>query len=126
LTSPAGGFYSTTDADSEGVEGKFFVWSLDEVKQILGDEADFASAVFDISEGGNWKGILFSPGQERCSRIASSSVTEEAFLQRVDAIKSKLLTVRERRIQPGRDENDTSSVERTDDLSLRPGRNGTG
>ncbi|MFT3879223.1 MAG: thioredoxin domain-containing protein [Gemmatales bacterium] len=105
MTSPAGGFYSTTDADSEGVEGKFFVWSLEEVKQILGDDADFASAVFDISEGGNWEGhtILTRPKSD-AQEVHLHQLTEDAFLQRVEAIKSKLLAVRERRIKPGRDE----------------------
>jgi len=105
MTSPAGGFYSTTDADSEGVEGKFFVWSLEEVKQILGDEADFASAIFDISEGGNWEGhtILTRPKSD-VQEMHLHQLADDTFLQRIDAIKKKLLAVRERRIKPGRDE----------------------
>jgi len=105
MTSPAGGFYSTTDADSEGVEGKFFVWLLEDVKQILGDEADFASGVFDIGEVGNWEGhtILTRPKTD-AQEAHLHQMAEEAFLKRVDSIKGKLLSVRERRIKPGRDE----------------------
>src|SRR5205823_3540344 len=57
MTSPEGPFYSTQDADSEGEEGKFFVWSADEVRQVLGDDlaAVFAS-VYDVTPGGNWEG----------------------------------------------------------------------
>ncbi|HQR07754.1 MAG TPA: thioredoxin domain-containing protein [Gemmatales bacterium] len=105
MTSLAGGFYSTTDADSEGVEGKFFVWSLEEMEQILGEEADFASGVFDITDGGNWEGhtILTRPKSD-AQESHLHQLAEDAFLQRVEAIKSKLLAVRERRVKPGRDE----------------------
>ncbi|PYQ34167.1 MAG: thioredoxin domain-containing protein, partial [Acidobacteria bacterium] len=57
LTSPDGGFYSTLDADSEGVEGKFYVWSRREVIDVLGEEEGrIFSALYDISERGNWEG----------------------------------------------------------------------
>ena len=57
MTAPEGGFYSATDADSEGEEGKFFVWTPAEVRAVLGDEAaPLAMAWFDISEDGNWEG----------------------------------------------------------------------
>ncbi|MBC7850313.1 MAG: thioredoxin domain-containing protein, partial [Chitinophagaceae bacterium] len=53
--SPEGGFYSALDADSEGEEGKFYVWSKEEVKQVLGEDADLFCEFFDISERGNWE-----------------------------------------------------------------------
>ncbi len=57
MTSPEGPFYSTQDADSEGVEGKFFVWTLAEVEQILGkEEAALFADVYDITQEGNWEG----------------------------------------------------------------------
>src|SRR5439155_7500155 len=57
LTSPDGGFYSTLDADSEGVEGKFYVWSRREVIDVLGEEEGrIFGALYDISERGNWEG----------------------------------------------------------------------
>ncbi len=56
MTSPEGPFYSTQDADSEGVEGKFYVWSAEEIEQILGREsADLFSEVYDVTPGGNWE-----------------------------------------------------------------------
>jgi uncharacterized protein YyaL (SSP411 family) len=57
MTAPDGGFYSSTDADSEGEEGKFFVWDLEEVEHVLGpDVARVFNAYYDVSPGGNWEG----------------------------------------------------------------------
>ena len=56
MTDPAGGFYSTQDADSEGEEGKFFVWTVDEIRAILGQEADGFIAAYGFKPGGNWEG----------------------------------------------------------------------
>src|SRR5207245_3252798 len=57
MTSPEGPFYSTQDADSEGVEGKFFVWTLPEVEAVLGKElAEPFSYVYDVTPDGNWEG----------------------------------------------------------------------
>ena len=56
MTHPAGGFFSTQDADSEGEEGKFFVWSLDEVDEVLGDHAPLFRDAYDVSRNGNWEG----------------------------------------------------------------------
>ncbi|MGH7349333.1 MAG: thioredoxin domain-containing protein, partial [Candidatus Rokuibacteriota bacterium] len=65
MTHPAGGFYSAQDADSEGVEGKFFVWSPEEIRAVLGDEAlaRAASAYWGVDGGPNFEGhtILFVP-----------------------------------------------------------------
>ena len=51
-----GGFYSSQDADSEGVEGKFYVWSEREIDQALGDEAPLFKQVYGVSSAGNWEG----------------------------------------------------------------------
>jgi len=56
MTAPAGGFYSATDADSEGVEGKFFVWTRAEFETVLGPDAELAAAWFDVTDQGNWEG----------------------------------------------------------------------
>ena len=55
LTGVEGGFFSALDADSEDVEGKFYTWSLDEVRQVLGEDAELFSDVYDITEVGNWE-----------------------------------------------------------------------
>jgi uncharacterized protein YyaL (SSP411 family) len=106
MTSPEGPFYSTQDADSEGEEGKFFVWSLEEVEQVLGKEkADVFSYVYDVTERGNWeeKNILHrSKTDEQDAKLLRIS---EAELRQVLAEgKAKLFDVRSRRVWPGRDE----------------------
>jgi uncharacterized protein YyaL (SSP411 family) len=105
MTSSAGGFFSTTDADSEGSEGKYFVWSEQEIKDVLGADADFALELFDITAHGNWEGhnILTRPKTDvQEAKLRQVSVGE--FLQRLNSVKTKLLTAREKRIKPGRDE----------------------
>jgi uncharacterized protein len=58
MQSPEGGYYSATDADSEGVEGKFFVWEPHEIEELLGPEdAERFCAYYDVSPGGNWEGL---------------------------------------------------------------------
>ncbi len=96
-----GGFYSATDADSEGVEGKFFVWSKAEFDRVCGDQAELLATVFDVSEAGNWEGhnVL----RRRRSLIALS---REANLplpelnRRIDEAKEKLRSARNERIKP--------------------------
>src|SRR3712207_6421028 len=56
MTSPEGGFYSAEDADSEGVEGKFYIWSLEEIESILGEDAKKFCNIYDITEKGNFEG----------------------------------------------------------------------
>jgi uncharacterized protein YyaL (SSP411 family) len=56
MTDSSGGFYSTQDADSEGVEGKFFVWTPDEIREILGDEAEAFMAAYGVTRRGNFEG----------------------------------------------------------------------
>src|SRR5678816_4432677 len=56
MTNPDGGFYSTQDADSEGEEGKFFVWSQSEIGAVLGDDAELFFAYYNVTSGGNFEG----------------------------------------------------------------------
>ncbi|MGC9334903.1 MAG: hypothetical protein ACP5JJ_12190 [Anaerolineae bacterium] len=56
MLDPAGGFYSTQDADSEGEEGKFFVWAPDEIREVLGIEANAFMAAYGVTPGGNFEG----------------------------------------------------------------------
>ena len=106
MLQPAGGFYSTQDADSEGVEGKFFVWTEAEVMQILG-EADGAifCRVYDVTESGNFeeKNIIHPIlTLEQASKYFRMELGE---IERVIAdAKQKLFIEREKRIKPFRDE----------------------
>jgi uncharacterized protein YyaL (SSP411 family) len=106
MTSPDGPFYSTQDADSEGEEGKFFVWTLPEIEKILGPaEAALFADVYDVSSAGNWEGrnILHrSRGYEQDAKLHHLGVSE--LRGRLDAGKRKLFEARSRRVAPGRDE----------------------
>jgi uncharacterized protein YyaL (SSP411 family) len=106
MTSPEGPFYSTQDADSEGEEGKFFVWSAREVEQILGQElADLFTYVYDVTPEGNWEGqtILHRTKTfEQDARLLKLSLPD--LRQRLAEAKGKLFEVRSRRVWPGRDE----------------------
>ncbi|OLE50978.1 MAG: thioredoxin domain-containing protein [Acidobacteria bacterium 13_1_20CM_3_53_8] len=106
MTDAGGGFYSTQDADSEGHEGKFFLWSLDEIKEILGEEdARLFSAYYDVSEGGNFEGKNILNVRRSPEAVASSlNVSVELLSAALERGRRKLFTAREKRIKPGRDE----------------------
>jgi uncharacterized protein YyaL (SSP411 family) len=93
MTDPAGGFYSTQDADSEGEEGKFFVWTPGEIREVLGDEADAFMAAYSVTRHGNFEGknIL-----EFIGDLDQRPALAEA--------RRKLFEAREQRVHPGRDE----------------------
>jgi uncharacterized protein YyaL (SSP411 family) len=69
MADPADGFYSTQDADSEGEEGKFFVWTPDEIREVLGSDADEFVAAYDVTRHGSFEGknILEFLGDETLS-----------------------------------------------------------
>jgi uncharacterized protein YyaL (SSP411 family) len=106
MTSPAGGFYSTQDADSEGVEGKFYVWSEAEVVQVLGkDLAEVFSYCYDISPGGNWEGHNIPNSAKTLEQNARMlKMAPDELRARLDEARRKLYEVRCRRVWPGRDE----------------------
>jgi uncharacterized protein YyaL (SSP411 family) len=103
---PEGGFYSTQDADSEGEEGKFFVWTKAAVDAVLGEDARLFCRYYDITESGNWeqgKNILhLTVSLEQLAKMFTLDV--ETVRSRIEAARLKLLAVRERRIKPFRDE----------------------
>ena len=95
MTSPQGGFYSTLDADSEGEEGRFYVWSHDELRQLLGDDAGELLRYWSATPEGNFEGhnILFVADQVARPRPDT--------LQRA---RRRLFEARERRVRPARDD----------------------
>ena len=105
MRAPNGAFYSTQDADSEGVEGKFYVWSLDEFSSVTGDDAELLAKYFDVTKHGNFeeRNILnVSREPELFSKLEGVSLQD--LEARVEAAKKKLYARREKRIKPGRDE----------------------
>jgi len=105
LRDPAGGFYSSRDADSEGVEGKFYVWSKAEVEAALGSDARLFCEHYDVTEDGNWEGhnILHTPRPLEVVARLNGLAVEEAE-QRLERARRRLHEVRERRVKPALDE----------------------
>ena len=106
MTDAAGGFYSSQDADSEGVEGKFFVWSLEEVERLLGpeDARNFA-AYYDVTETGNFEEANILNVPRPGAEVASGLGVEPARLDESLARGREILfAAREGRVKPGRDE----------------------
>jgi hypothetical protein len=106
MLQPDGGFYSTQDADSEGEEGKFFVWTEREVLEILGEEnGEVFCRIYDVTEFGNFeeKNILHPVLElEQAARLFRKDV--DAIERIVSEAKTKLFNEREKRIKPFRDE----------------------
>jgi hypothetical protein len=107
MTSPEGGFYSATDADSEGVEGKFFVWTPEEIRAAVPDEEDAKRfcAYYDITPGGNWeqKSIpnRLEPLEAVAGRLKISPIELRATIERV---KPLVYAARAKRVPPGLDD----------------------
>ncbi len=106
LKSPNGGYYASLDADSEGVEGKYYVWTKQEVEEILCDDATLFCAFYNITEDGNWeygKNVLFQSSSleqfaQECGLVLADLVD---FL---DQGKQKLFLAREKRVRPNLDD----------------------
>jgi len=106
MTSSEGGFYSAEDADSEGEEGKFYVWTPAEIEATLDpDEARLARRFWDVTERGNFEGtnILYVPRPLEAVAAEFDISTAELW-QRMVRIREKLFAEREKRVRPGRDE----------------------
>ncbi len=105
MTSSEGGFYSATDADSEGVEGKFFVWTPDDIEGVLGaEDAKVFNAYYDITERGNWEGNSIPNTPRTVVDVAKQFETDpETLQQRLDNLRSKIYEARSQRVKPGLD-----------------------
>jgi uncharacterized protein YyaL (SSP411 family) len=107
MQSPQGGYYSSLDADSEHVEGKFYVWSREQVREAL-DEPEYAvaTAVFGLDRAPNFEGEHWHLRIARAvaSVAAEQGLDEAAARALLDAARRKLFEARERRVRPGRDE----------------------
>lgn len=92
-----GGYYAALDADSEGVEGKFYIWSYVELKNILKDDLKFFCSIFNVTEEGNWEGNIV------LSRYKQLHINEEEEA-RVQLLLDKLAQYRKKRIKPQLDD----------------------
>jgi len=115
MTGPGGEFFSAQDADSEGVEGKFYIWSETEIREVLGSDADGAIKLFGVSEPGNWEGERATTraevGPPASVNVLERRFPDEALSQRlglpevqydawVDSVRTRLYQVRKQRIWP--------------------------
>jgi len=107
MTHASGGFFSAQDADSEGVEGKFFVWTPDEITAALDDPelTRAALAYWGVDKGPNFEGhsILYVP-REPSETAEALGVTEERLEELIAAARTRLYAVREKRVHPGLDD----------------------
>ncbi len=114
MTHPEGGFYSAEDADSEGEEGRFYLWDAEEFRNILDkDESDIAIKIFNAGEAGNWidesRGLM--PGSNIIHIKKSNkecadefNLDESDFLIKLKSIRKKLFDYRKKRIHPNKDD----------------------
>ncbi|MHB8481203.1 MAG: thioredoxin domain-containing protein [Nitrospiria bacterium] len=106
MTSPEGGFYATQDADSEGVEGKFFVWTPAEVNKVLSpDVSSIVCRYFDITQQGNFEGHTILNTPHDLTKVAGEFKQPVEVVEKITAeAKKTLFKKREERIKPFRDE----------------------
>jgi uncharacterized protein YyaL (SSP411 family) len=106
LTSPDDGFYSALDADSEGEEGNFYIWSASEIDELLGEDARVFKAFYQVTPDGNWergKNILHTETPAR-HFAKTNDLNAEEFHAKISNAKSVLLKARSKRIRPGLDD----------------------
>ncbi|MBI3640264.1 MAG: thioredoxin domain-containing protein [Thaumarchaeota archaeon] len=105
MTSSDGGFYSAQDADSEGEEGKFYVWKKNEIQEILGKDTDIFCLYFDVTDGGNFEGHTILHNSINTSTTAFQfGKTEQEVKEIIKKCSEKLYEVRSKRVPPGKDE----------------------
>jgi uncharacterized protein YyaL (SSP411 family) len=100
-----GGFYSSQDADSEGVEGKFYVWSADEIRSALGEDSALFMRIYGVADGGNWEGHnILHLRIEPADVAVQFDLSAEEVETKVAAARQKLYDIRAQRIWPGLDD----------------------
>jgi len=106
LTTEDGAFYSSLDADSEGEEGKFYAWDEEEIKAVLGSDSTWFNEVFGVTRQGNFEHghsvLHLTKSPEELA--AKHQLTIDQFWSKVHGLSEKLMTERDKRIRPGRDE----------------------
>lgn len=106
MSHPDGGFYSALDADSEGIEGKYYIWKKAELLDLLKDDAELFCTYYHVSEEGNWEhesNILTRRIADK-NFLTTYNLTAESWQEKLERCKSILLTARSSRIAPGLDD----------------------
>ena len=106
LTSEEYGFYSALDADSDGEEGNFYIWSSEELDSLLGGDAEVIKSYFNVSDSGNWErgmNILHTSGSvsDFCKQ---AGMEEKVFSSKLKKARGILLVARSKRVRPGLDD----------------------
>ncbi len=105
MTHPEGGFYSSLDADSEEVEGKYYVWTSDQIREILGDDYEFFKSAYGITTTGNWEGVtVLQRALDDPTLAVNFNIDTDTATAKLADCHTKLLTVRSTRIHPGTDD----------------------
>ena len=99
-----GAFCASLDADSEGEEGKFYVWSLADIREILGSDTDYFAVQYDVTEGGNFEGHNILNRLKHLPRNIAGEGAADPSNPRLVMLRGKLLKEREKRIRPGLDD----------------------
>ena len=105
LSDSSGGFYSSLDADSEGVEGKYYLWNKKEIENLLGEDSKLFCGYFNIIEEGNWErgNILFITSDKK-EFLQKHNIDEKSFDEKILKAKSILLKERSKKVKPGLDD----------------------
>ncbi|MEL6719413.1 MAG: thioredoxin domain-containing protein, partial [Bacteroidota bacterium] len=107
LTDESGGFYSSLDADSEGEEGKFYVWTQEEIEKVLQDEetARAFNTYYNVKKEGNWEHTNVLQRKQSTEEIAAElDISVEQLTTSIETAKAKLFEARSKRIRPGLDD----------------------
>jgi uncharacterized protein YyaL (SSP411 family) len=105
MTHPEGGFYSSLDADSEGEEGKFYVWTLEEIRSVLVTDSEFFEAAYGVTARGNFEEhTVLQRALDDTSLAARFKLDPESVSVKLAACHSRLLSVRSSRVRPGTDD----------------------
>ena len=114
LAAPEGGFFSAEDADSEGEEGKFYLWTQNEIREVLeAEEADLVAKVFQVRAEGNYTeeatGRLTGKNVLHSKRLMGDhardlGISESELRERLDVARKKLFSAREKRVRPNKDD----------------------
>jgi uncharacterized protein YyaL (SSP411 family) len=105
MTHPDGGFYSSLDADSDGEEGKFYVWTREEIREHLGDNSEFFEAAYGITHQGNWEGkTVLQRTLDDSTLAAHFKLEPETVTAKLAECHAELLSARSQRIRPGTDD----------------------